>query len=480
MTSGPSEHSVAYNIGDVTQSLGTLTEGNIRNVRYVRIQWVDLANTIRVRVLPVAYFRKLFQTPTPGITVATCALALVFLQLPEGFSPVGEWVLRLDMASLRACPYAPGHAVVHGFFEEKVPRPLLGGGETMELAACPRTILRRVTKQAKEELGVEFLVGFESEFVLLSATDPPKAINDDGWCIASSISAGTKGQEVLEEIADAIQQAGIELQMYHSEAAPGQYEIITGPLPPLEAADALIHTRQTIFNIATKHGLRATFAPRIYLDTCGTACHTHISPHKRDSPLTSQPPSKSSPYLNVLESTFLAGILAHLPAIQACSLPLPPSYGRMLDGIWSGGTYVAWGIDNRECPVRLSNAHQPRSRNFELKCVDGLANPYISLAAIVGAGVLGIKEGKEVDAKDCSGAKTPAELSDAERREMGIVKRMALSWEEARENLAKDEALKGIMGNEAVELYLAVNKVAGTVYGDGKEREQAKLLVENY
>ena len=62
--------------------------------------------------------------------------------------------------------------------------------------------------------------------------------------------------------------ADIELQMYHAEAAPGQYEIVTGPLPPLQAADALIHTRETIYNIANKHGLRATLAPRVFLDSC--------------------------------------------------------------------------------------------------------------------------------------------------------------------------------------------------------------------
>ena len=47
-----------------------------------------------------------------------------------------------------------------------------------------------------------------------------------------------------------------------------KYEVVTGPLPPLEAADALIHTRETIANIASAHGLRATLAPRVYSDNC--------------------------------------------------------------------------------------------------------------------------------------------------------------------------------------------------------------------
>lgn len=72
----------------------------------------------------------------------------------------------------------------------------------------------------------------------------------------------------MEEIADALLASGIELLMYHAEAAPGQYEFVTGPLPPLEAADAVVLTRETIYNIAAKHGLRATLAPRIYEDNC--------------------------------------------------------------------------------------------------------------------------------------------------------------------------------------------------------------------
>jgi glutamine synthetase len=56
--------------------------------------------------------------------------------------------------------------------------------------------------------------------------------------------------------------------MFHSEAAPGQYEVITGPLPPLQAVDALVHTRDIIFNVASKHGLRATLAPRVFSDSC--------------------------------------------------------------------------------------------------------------------------------------------------------------------------------------------------------------------
>ena len=123
-------------------------------------------------------------------------------------------------------------------------------------------------RNAKNISGVEFLVGFETEFILLKNTNPIEVVNHYGCCEASASASGTIESQVLEEIADALRIADVELQMYHSEAAPGQYEIVTGPLLPLQAADALIHTRETIYNIAKKHGLKATLAPRIFLNSC--------------------------------------------------------------------------------------------------------------------------------------------------------------------------------------------------------------------
>ena len=169
-----------------------------------------------------------------------------------------------------------------GWFEVGAPTRL---APAIEVDICPRTILRRVTeyvsqlsnatKSNKDVLrryaqkeGVEFLVGFETEFILLKNTNPIEPVNRHGWSIAHALASGTTEAQVLEEIADALALAGIELQQYHAEAAPGQYEIVTGPLPPLEAADALIHTRHTIYNIASKHGLKATLAPRVFLDSC--------------------------------------------------------------------------------------------------------------------------------------------------------------------------------------------------------------------
>lgn len=117
--------------------------------------------------------------------------------------------------------------------------------------------------------GVSFLVGFEIEFILLKSTLPQaEPISTHYWTATASIYTGSTGAIVLEEIVDALQAGGVEVQMYHAEAAPGQYEIVTGPLSPLQAADALVYSHEVIYNIANKHNLRATFAPRVFGHSC--------------------------------------------------------------------------------------------------------------------------------------------------------------------------------------------------------------------
>ncbi|KAF8908595.1 hypothetical protein CPB84DRAFT_1703615 [Gymnopilus junonius] len=421
------------------------------------------------------YFEKLLKTSRPGTSLTKASLGLVFVNIAEGFNATGEYLYAIDMSTLRICPYAPGHASVMGWFEEK--EPIVGlGHRSIEVDLCPRTILRRVVENTKQISDVGFLIGFETEFILLKNTQPIQAVNPHGWCNAPALPSGTPESQVLEEIADALTASNVELQMYHAEAAPGQYEVVTGPLPPLQAVDALIHTRETIFNIASKHGLRATLAPRVFLDNCGSAAHAHISLHSSNSS-----PSPDHANLTSLESSFLAGILTHLASFTLLLLPTTASYQRMMDGVWSGGTYVCWGTDNREAPIRLCNASSPSSRNFELKTLDGTANPYLAIAAVLGAGLEGILEEKQLTIQNCKGEKSAALLGDQGRKVLGISERLPLSWEEARAKFEKSELVEGVFGKEFKEKYLSVNKVLKDQLTFGlMDEEELKLLVETY
>ncbi|KAF8548604.1 glutamine synthetase/guanido kinase [Imleria badia] len=423
-----------------------------RGIRYVRIQWVDYNNQVRCRILPVSYFCKLLESERPGIMLTKATLGVIVLEIAPGFSAVGEHIYVIDFSSFRPCSYAPGHAVFFGFFQEQVsvPRP---SGPSFAVPLCPRTVLSRLLRYAVEELGIQFLVGVEIEFTLLKSSKPLVPVNDHQWCTTLAHTTGTVESRVLEEIADDIQADGIELQMYHSEDSPGQYEIVTGPMSPLQAADALVHTRETIYNIASKHGLRATLAPRLADDCAGSGAHIHVSVRGE------RPGTSASELLTPVESAFLAGLMHHLPSVIAFTMPLSASYARMVDGIWSGGTWLCWGVDNREAPVRLAKASSPSSRNFEIKPIDGTSNPHLAVAGVLACGILGVRDDLALAEKNCEVPQMAAEMTVEEREALGITKRLPLNIGEARRYLAADDVIKDILGLELVENFLKVNEV---------------------
>ncbi|KAI8986824.1 FLU1-II [Trametes punicea] len=446
------------------------------DIEFVRVQWVDLTNAVRFRVLSASYFRKLLSDPDsrPGIGLAKVTLGLVGLQVAPGFEAVGEYLYVPDLSSWRKCTYAPGHASVMGWFQEKVPHPERG----LAVNYCSRAILDRLVREARQKSGVSFLVGVESEFILLNETSPvPRYVNHADWSCSAKTRTGSVETTVLEEIARCLVAAGIELQMYHAEAAPGQYEVITGPLPPLEAADALVFTRETIYNIANKHGLRATFAPRLHSDSCGSGAHTHISVHgPQSSPRSAD--EQLAPTLNPTERAFLQGLLAHLPAVCALTLPTAASYARVLDGIWSGGTYASWGTDNREAPVRLCGPQG--HHHFEVKCVDATATPHLAIAAIVGAGLRGIEDGTLLTVADCT--KPAAEMSEGERAAVGLADpvRLPRSIADARKALVADEVLRDVLGGSFVDAYISVNETMERVMQCKNERETVEKLIQYF
>lgn len=165
-----------------------------------------------------------------------------------------------------------------------------------------------------------------------------------------------------------------------------------------------------------------------------------------------------APTLTPVERSFLQGVLTHLPAICAFTLPTAASYARMVDGIWSGGTYAAWGTDNRETPVRLCG---PRGHHhFEVKCVDATAAPHLAIAALVGAGLKGIVDGAVLTMGDCP--KPMWEMTEQEKVAVGMTNplRLPTNIVDARKALVADKVIEGVLGANFVHTYIGVNEVS--------------------
>jgi glutamine synthetase len=171
--------------------------------------------------------------------------------------------------------------------------------------------------------------------------------------------------------------------------------------------------------------------------------------------------------------SFFAGILHHLRAVCAFSLPLDASYDRVCSGMWSGGEYVCWGWQNRETPLRRISQDR-----FEVKTVCGTANPYLALSALLAAGLDGLRRNLRLTMIDCQ--QDPAKLSDSERLSLGIDQRLPASVEESLEILEQDSPLRETIGVSLVAAYSAVTRAWNQQLRTMNEHERHEFLIRNY
>ena len=195
-----------------------------QGIAWIRVSWLDYANVLRYHVLSLPYFKQLMAGARPGIALGKMNLGAVHLTFVEGTNATGEWLYAFDAESLRVCPYAPGHASVMGFFQDKVPSPKANGGLGIKpIALCPRGLLKRVMAEAQEKAGLSFVVGVESEFTLLRTVDPPTTQGDLDYSTARRMPNGGIETKVMLEIADGLRAAGIEvLRRNPSETCEGE------------------------------------------------------------------------------------------------------------------------------------------------------------------------------------------------------------------------------------------------------------------
>ena len=117
-----------------------------QHIHYIRLQWVDYTNITRNRILPLRAFAQLLGASRPGVALVEAVFGLVGVSTAPGFSATGEYLLTPDLSSLRLCGYAPGHASLMGWFEQKSLAQKQVGKEASGVPLCPRGLLRSVVK----------------------------------------------------------------------------------------------------------------------------------------------------------------------------------------------------------------------------------------------------------------------------------------------------------------------------------------------
>lgn len=300
----------------------------------------------------------------------------------EGFSRIEESdVIALpDPSTFQILPWSPAeHGVARMFCDIMEPQ----GGH---FKGDPRWVLKRILQKAKD-MGYTFYVGPELEFFYFrSDTGQPEVLDKGGYFDLTTldVASGLRRDTVLY-----LESMGIGVEYSHHEVAPSQHEIDLRYTDALTMADNAMTYRLLVKEVATKHGVYATFMPKPIFGINGSGMHTHQSLFKGNSNVFHDPDDKY--HLSREARAYIAGILKHSKAIVAITNQWVNSYKRLVPG-YEAPVYISWARRNRSTLVRVPmyKPGKEESTRVEFRCPDPACNPYLAFSVMLAAGLDGI------------------------------------------------------------------------------------------
>src|SRR5437763_5121524 len=369
----------------VLESRDVVQPADEAGLRLVRFLWCGNDGIVRAKASSLHGLEGRIESGI-GLTAAMQAMnSLDQLQPVEGMGPVGEIRLVPDPETFRVLPYAPhtGGMLVDQLRLDGEPAPV-----------CQRTFLKRM-EQRLAERGTRLEVAFENEFSLATQIDGAFVPIDSGLCF-STISA-TAAQYYLDELVAALESQRIVLEQYYSELGHGQHEISTEHAPALRAADEQLFVRETIRGVAARRGLVASLAPKPWPENAGNGGHIHFSSWDDGASRNRFHDAAAADRLSGEARSFIAGVLAHLPALCGLTAPSFNSYHRILPQYWAGA-FACWGHDNREAALRVPPGFcgmEEARTDVDLQAADATAHPYLAVGGLIAAGLDGLERGLE-------------------------------------------------------------------------------------
>ena len=402
-----------------------------QGVRYVRFELPDLHGVSRLKVVPInkveGYARK-------GLNFYGGTLALDTASSVVSNSGYHEERKYRDMAlfpDLESCTPVPWmdntvKVVCDAYWTPDEP-----------LAGAPRYVLQSLLKAA-ETMGFQVMMGHEFEFYLLDAETHKPLF--DGLHIFNHI----RNQYVPElgQMLDYLQGAGIDVITHNCEYAPSQFEINFGPGIGIKGADKAFSFKNAVKEIAHHLGHQASFMSKPFAGMAGCCCHFHISLWHTDGTnafLDLDDPDG----LSATAKSFTQGILDHAPAMLPLIGPTPNCYRRLKPHTFAPSN-ISWGIEDRTAMVRVK-ATKDDATHLEMRAASGLSNPYLSAAATLAAGLLGVQEARSLQP-----------MSDGPSEDDPNLKPFPRTLDAALDALAADEKMRSMLGEEFCHLFSTV------------------------
>lgn len=396
------------------------------NIRFLRVMFTDMLGTIKSVDLPVSQLDKLMDNKImfDGSSI-------------DGFVRIEESDMYLypDMSTWLVFPWGAEHG--------KVAR-VICSVQTVDgepFAGDPRNNLKRVLKDMQKMGFKDFNIGPEPEFFLFKTDEqgnPTQTVNDQENYF--DMEPADRGEDCRRDIVLALEKMGFDVEAAHHEVAPGQHEVDFKYSDALEAADNIQTFKLIVKTIAKKYGLHATFMPKPLSGINGSGMHLNMSLFTQSGDNAFFDPEDER-QLSQTAYHFLGGLMKHARAYTAVCNPIVNSYKRLVPG-FEAPVYVAWSTSNRSPLIRIPSDRGMGTR-VELRSADPSANPYLAIAAVLEAGLDGLRNElpaiHEVD-------ENIYQMTSKERVEKDV-RNLPDTLHNALKSLAKDEVVKGSMGD---------------------------------
>jgi glutamine synthetase len=261
--------------------------------------------------------------------------------------------------------------------------------------ADPRSLLKTIVNQCKE---MGYHAEFAQEFEWFNFKETPQSLQDKGFANMEPLTPGMFGYSILRtsqnsdfyyDLFNLLTQFNIPIEGLHTETGPGVYEAAIEHCEALQAADKAALLKTAVKEIASKHGIAATFMAKWNQNLPGCSGHIHQSLWSEDQSENLFYDGTEENKMSELHKQYLAGQLYCMPHLLPMYAPTINSYKRLVEGAWAPTT-ITWGVDNRTTALRVINTSVGYTR-LETRIPGSDTNPYLAIAAALASGLYGIK-----------------------------------------------------------------------------------------
>jgi len=410
---------------------------NVAKQRFLFLGHQDLSGMLRGRSVPKERHKLALAQGLPWVPGNFSIGPTNVIPHDNPFGQQGEIRLMPDKSAMLALPAYDGKPALDLVLCDARQH------DGASWAYCPRTALKSAMDRLKAEAGLTMKVGFEHEFSV-------KGLNQVAHP-AYSVASGRNVSHLAAHVMETLANSGIALEQFQAEYGADQFEISSIPADPLTAADRVVLTQEAIRDGARQFGLHASFIPKPAPTAAGNGVHIHFSLYRDGEPVTA-----AKDWLTDVSGPFVQGILDRAESVVPFTCLSANSYLRLRPNSWVG-PYACAGLRNREAMIRVvprkpdAGGRHPQA-SLEYRASDGTANVYLALAALIGAGLDGLKQKKTP-----VNIATNPELLGAKERKRLVLRLLPQSLPDALKAFDA-KAAASWLGAELVEAYLACRR----------------------